>query len=114
MHSGLLAPVSSRFPQCLPGLPVNLARVHCPLQLGVLGKAMAAVCLDTKMSWERPRKERKAHGGLYGACWEGFSGRHFWVQAECLFSGASMVVCGIPLGGLSWSLGTARKGKMRP
>ena len=75
---------------------------------------MAAVCLDTKMSWERPRKERKAHGGLYGACWEGFSGRHFWVQAECLFSGASMVVCGIPLGGLSWSLGTAGKGKMRP
>lgn len=114
VHSGLLAPVSSRSPQCLPGLPAALARVHCPLQLGILGKAMAAICLDTKMSWKRPQKERQAHGGLCGTCWEGFSGRHFWVQAEPLFPGASVVVCGIPLGGMSWSLGTARKGQMRP
>lgn len=43
-----------------------------------------------------------------------FLGGTSGVQAEYLFSGASMVVCGIPLGGLSWSLGTAGKGKMRP
>ena len=95
---GLLAPVSSRSPQPLPGLPVILARVHSLLQLGLLAKATAAICLDTKMNWKRPQQERKVRGGLCGGCWEGFPGRHFLAQAERLFPGVSMVVCGIPLG----------------
>ena len=100
VHRGLLAPVCSRSPQPLPGLPAILARVHCLLQLGLLAKAMATapICLDTKMSWKRPRQEWKAHSGLCGGCWEGFPGRHSWAQAEHLFPGVSVVVCAITLG----------------
>ena len=110
MLRGLLAPVSSRSLQPLPGLPAILAQVHSLLQLGLLAKATAAICLDTKMSWKKPQQERKVCGGLCGGCWEGFPGRHFWVQAECLFPGVSVVVCGIPLGWAVPVIGRCRDG----
>ena len=71
---------------------------------------MAAICLDTKMTCKRPQQERKAHSGLCGGCWEGFLGRHFWSQAEHLFPGVSVMVCGIPLGWAVPVTGHCREG----
>ena len=74
---GLPAPVSSRSPQPLPGLPAILTQVHCPLKLELLAEATVSIRLDTKMSWKRPWQERQAHSSLCGRCWEGFPRRHF-------------------------------------
>ena len=111
---GLLAPVCSRSPQPLPGLPAVLARVHCLLQLGLLAEAMAAICLNTKMSWKRPligeagprwpvAGTRKA--SLSDTSWLRLSIcslEHLWWSAV------------FPWAGLSWSLGAAGKGQTRP